>query len=292
MKKIFWISLFSNVLLLVGLVWFWSHSSSTEEKLIFKTLKTSYQEYLKKANLAFFEKNYQKSFMYYSLVDSLTIDTLDLEVKAKYYVQSQEVIKGNLDSLKYILKVAYTGSMEKEEALRKLQEEIVERDRQIDTLHHQLDETNIALHDIEEVNQTLSHRLEQTAEDKYQVLDFTNKENTSIRYYGRVENDKANGFGIGIFETGGIYEGNWKNNLPNGKGRYEWKNEDVYEGNYVEGRREGYGVYIFSSQIRYEGDWVNNLREGRGKMYSPEGQLLLDGDWMKDKFQKNKKKKD
>ena len=43
-------------------------------------------------------------------------------------------------------------------------------------------------------------------------------------------------------------------------------------------------LLLYALQNREKSDWVNNLREGRGKMYSPEVQLLLDGDWMKDKF--------
>ena len=63
------------------------------------------------------------------------------------------------------------------------------------------------------------------------------------QYEGEYANDKFEGKGKYIYETGNYYIGEWKNGLRNGKGILYYKN----------------------GNIKYEGDWINDKFKGNGK---------------------------
>jgi predicted transcriptional regulator len=89
-------------------------------------------------------------------------------------------------------------------------------------------------------------------EDNIKVLEFT-KDGNLVYYIGRKKGGKANGLGVGIWSTGGVYKGEWKDNLRHGKGRYKWKDGEVYEGDFYEGKRTGKGKYIWNDGSYYIG---------------------------------------
>jgi hypothetical protein len=80
--------------------------------------------------------------------------------------------------------------------------------------------------------------------------------------------------------------GNWKDNVRHGQGRYRWENGHVYVGTFVEGKREGEGTYLFDTGEKYVGDWKNDLRHGKGGFYDKNGNLLFEGLWVKDRYDK------
>lgn len=121
-------------------------------------------------------------------------------------------------------------------------------------------------------------------EKKYAQLNFKNAAGLSIRYFGETTDGKADGFGMGVVSSKGIYEGNWGNNQRHGQGIYTWANGDRYEGQFVADKKDGFGIYYFSSGERYEGEWKNDLREGLGSMYDKTGKILLSGEWKADKL--------
>jgi hypothetical protein len=114
-------------------------------------------------------------------------------------------------------------------------------------------------------------------------LSFKNEMGKEVSYYGKVLNGKANGYGVGIYDNKGIYQGEWRNNVRHGRGKYIWNNGDQYIGEYAEGKREGAGNYYFVSGERYEGGWKSDVRNGYGIFYAKDGSILLKGEWENDK---------
>lgn len=131
--------------------------------------------------------------------------------------------------------------------------------------------------------QELKKSLQSTQENLPVSIEFVNRKGVKVSYFGEVKNGKANGYGVGFYEGGGVYRGFWMENMRHGQGMYTWKNGDTYEGNYSQGERDGFGIYTFVSGEKYRGDWKSDVREGYGELWSPDGQLQWKGQWQKDK---------
>lgn len=117
-----------------------------------------------------------------------------------------------------------------------------------------------------------------------QVLVVNNPDGATIHYLGETKNNKAHGFGTGIWEhSGGVYKGEWADNQRHGQGTYTWSDGERYEGEFNRDKREGTGIYNWPSGERYEGTWKNNKRNGRGILYDPDGNISYDGLWEDDK---------
>jgi hypothetical protein len=119
--------------------------------------------------------------------------------------------------------------------------------------------------------------------EKVRVITFKSTSGKKIHYLGEVEDDKANGGGVGIWETGSLYRGNWKDNVRHGKGIFEWADGQKYDGDYKDGKRHGTGTYFWPSGERYEGEWVNDKRNGMGTLYDPDSNIRYKGEWVDDK---------
>ncbi len=137
----------------------------------------------------------------------------------------------------------------------------------------------------------LQHKLDQKKEqlkerENVQVITFESSKGKKVHYLGEIENGKANGGGIGIWSTGGMYQGDWKDNQRHGEGRYEWSNNHVYEGEFKNDIREGEGTYYWPSGERYEGEWSNDRRNGEGTLYNKDGNIQYEGKWKKDEIVK------
>jgi len=138
------------------------------------------------------------------------------------------------------------------------------------------------------LNETIDKKEKQlNRKEKIKVLSFNNLKGGKIHYLGEVENEKANGGGIGIWTTGSIYKGEWKNNLRHGKGTFEWADGEKYEGEYVNDIRNGKGTYIWPSGERYVGAWKNDKRNGFGTLYDRDSNIRFEGEWIDDKPQKD-----
>lgn len=116
------------------------------------------------------------------------------------------------------------------------------------------------------------------------ILNLTSSKGKKFQYIGQTKNGNAEGFGVGIFETGSIYKGYWKNNLRNGKGIFTWKDEEHYEGEFLEDKRNGYGEYHWKNGEVYKGMWKNDKRHGEGKLYKKNGKLKKEGNWENDEL--------
>ncbi len=123
--------------------------------------------------------------------------------------------------------------------------------------------------------------------DLVQVISFKNENGKTIHYLGEVSNGKANGGGVGIWNTGSIYRGDWKNNQRHGKGTFEWADGEKYVGEYRNDKRHGEGAYYWPSGERYQGEWDNDRRTGYGTLYDQDGNIRYEGSWKDDKPNKN-----
>lgn len=167
-------------------------------------------------------------------------------------------------------------------AERSLGEEIKLRDSLMRLSHTEI---NILIMETEQLRDSLAQAFEEMQHIAESVgeLEFETGDGTPVYYAGDIENGKANGYGYGLFGTGGIYAGEWKDNKRHGKGKYTWTDGSIYVGEYVDGRREGQGTYYFASGEKYVGEWDDNKRSGQGAMYGEEGELILSGTWEDDK---------
>lgn len=132
-------------------------------------------------------------------------------------------------------------------------------------------------------NELISKNSDQKKNQNVQVISFKNSNGKTIHYLGEISNNKANGGGVGIWNTGSIYRGEWKNNMRQGKGTYEWNDGQKYIGEYNEDKREGEGTYYWPSGERYEGEWKDDKRNGYGILYDIDGNIRFEGGWKDDK---------
>jgi len=114
---------------------------------------------------------------------------------------------------------------------------------------------------------------------------FKSSKGVKIEYAGQVVNGKANGYGVGLFESGGVYKGSWQNNKRHGKGVYTWKDGEKYDGDFVDDKREGFGIYTWKNGEKYEGQWKNDMRDGKGTIYKANGEIKIAGLFVKDNLQ-------
>lgn len=116
-------------------------------------------------------------------------------------------------------------------------------------------------------------------------LNFKSVTGVTIFYVGEINaENKAEGQGVALWETGHRYEGSWLNGLKHGQGIYYYKNGDRYEGNYEKNLRNGFGTYYFVNGDCYSGEWKDDQRNGLGKIITSKGQVKQEGNWIKDKF--------
>ena len=117
-----------------------------------------------------------------------------------------------------------------------------------------------------------------------EYLRFTNRKGSQMHYVGQVKNDKANGFGVALLNTGSRYEGEWKDNQRHGKGTYYWSDGEYYVGEYLNDKRNGEGTYYWPNGEKYTGHWKDDKRSGEGIFYGKDGEIIADGIWQDDKL--------
>ena len=94
-----------------------------------------------------------------------------------------------------------------------------------------------------------------------------------------------------IWKDGKYYLGQFKEHLPHGNGiQYDANNKILYKGDFIKGKFEGKGqfFYIYDDHDDYsaycEGQFKNGLLHGKGKIYYKNGNIKVDGNWIKDKL--------
>ncbi|MCK8522318.1 hypothetical protein M0D21_12100 [Aquimarina sp. D1M17] len=154
--------------------------------------------------------------------------------------------------------------------------------RAYDSLSFALEKTKVQLNRIKK-------QLKKRSYGEY--LTFRNPKKHVLHYVGQVNNAKANGFGIALFDTGSRYEGEWKNNLRHGEGAFYWPDGERYQGEYVDDLRNGIGTYSWPNGEKYIGNWKNDQRDGEGVFYGKDGEVVTSGVWKKDKLVEEHKDK-
>ncbi len=210
----------------------------------------------------------------------------------------------------YIKKIAETENFQTNDAYRlksKLINEVLSLKKSIKTLSKQesiykqsydsvieisensIDSLKLELANAEVDKYYLEEKLEKITAEKSkksfgEYLTFKTTKGKSLHYIGEVKDDKANGYGIAILETGSRYEGEWKDNMRHGNGEFYWDDGESYKGNYKNDLRDGYGVYIFKNGQKYVGQWEADMRDGMGKFFGENGKLIAEGEWEKDQL--------
>ncbi|WP_344820933.1 hypothetical protein [Aquimarina gracilis] len=155
--------------------------------------------------------------------------------------------------------------------------------RRYDSLNFVLEKTRVQL-------SRMKKQLQKKSGGQY--LTFKNTKKHKLHYVGQVRNNKANGYGIALFDTGSRYEGEWQDNLRHGEGSFYWPDGESYQGEYQNDRRNGMGTYFWPNGEKYTGHWKNDQRDGEGVFYGKDGKIVTQGVWKDDKLiEENKDKK-
>lgn len=112
----------------------------------------------------------------------------------------------------------------------------------------------------------------------------TGKKNEEVIYLGGTHNGKAEGFGIGVWRSGSVYEGDWVGGQRHGEGVFQWADGERYEGGYINDKRTGQGTYHWQNGQRWTGQWENDMRHGPGVLYETNGKVRVEGTWQKDRL--------
>jgi hypothetical protein len=110
----------------------------------------------------------------------------------------------------------------------------------------------------------------------------------NIHYFGELEEGKASGHGVGVWENQSFYEGQWKNNMRHGLGKFTTEKGEIYEGEYQNNKRNGKGTYVFRNGDYYTGEWKDSGRSGFGTVISAKGDTLVHGFWENDRFDRRR----
>lgn len=122
---------------------------------------------------------------------------------------------------------------------------------------------------------------------KIDTLSTKSPRGDTIFYYGKINQETPNGYGIGFYVEKGYFIGEWKGNLRHGKGKHFYKDGAVYEGFFENDKREGFGVYHFSKNEFYEGLWQNDFMHGEGKIIGKKNKPI-EGVWENGKLSSKK----
>jgi hypothetical protein len=239
-----------------------------------------------KADQLFIEGEFDQSLALYRTLED--IDSL------KHLVRGREAIARAFqeDKTKALaLVVSQQREAELEQAVDSLKQEILlaeksflESQRNVQADRHKLE---LRLLEMEKAVERERKEADEIRQNR-NLITFRSASGNKVHYLGDMENDRANGYGIGIWDTGGVYKGEWVNNQRWGKGRYDWADGEWYVGEFKGDMRNGTGTYYFKNGERYEGQWKDNKRHGQGVVYDKNNVVLNEGVWTNDSFASNK----
>jgi hypothetical protein len=277
------------LLVLLGILIHTFSQNNTQVEQLEKSYQDSllYYRTLSAANASLFEKEYAQALAGYLHADSLAVGEHRWQELATLHI---DLINKGADSLHNLKNTtAHLNKM-----LSQMGDRTATMQGVLDSMFYRVEKDSLQLNaftvynhllsaDIQDLKAELNH-----LSNAYGKLAFHTPEGKAVNYFGEISNGRAWGYGMGILDTRGIYEGHWKNNARHGSGSYTWANGDRYEGSFVEGKREGHGIYYFASGEKYVGEWRNDVREGKGVFYDKDGSVLLEGNWQNDKYLRNK----
>lgn len=229
---------------------------------------------IEKIDSLLFKGNYTKAL---SFVDSI-MKNGDLKSDAQINLRFQ-LLQDILDLKK---KIKLSANKEKPNKIS-VDSLLNAKDTKIDSLKLAMVNMKVDLYFLEEKIDSMKVNKSKKTYGEY--LTFSTTKGKTLHYVGEVKDNKANGYGIAILETGSRYEGNWKNSKRHGKGKFYWDDGEHYEGQYEYDLRQGYGTYFWNNGEKYIGEWKNDMRDGQGKFFSEDGSIIAEGIWQKDKLE-------
>lgn len=182
---------------------------------------------------------------------------------------------------------------------RELSSKLLEKRQQIDSLGEQLataqrqrstqvDSMRFALEKAQMHNEVLQSQVANLVRVGY--LTFTNQGGEQVYYVGEVSDQQANGWGVGLSESGIRYEGEWKDNQHHGQGVLHWPDQEYYEGSFRANERHGHGNYYWPDGEMFSGEWKDDQRNGPGVFYDEDGNIMTQGTWQDNELVKVKVK--
>lgn len=221
-----------------------------------------------------------------SNIDSLLIQGQYSEAFNQYRSLENDTLLSNMYDLDFRIKMS--KQLAQLSIKPKLGETEAQNDQKLDSLETMLNQkessntSDLELKKAKQEIRRLKSQLSSSNSNDYLV--FKTSKGTKLHYIGGVKNNKANGYGIAIFETGSRYEGQWSDNLRHGEGKFYWNDGEIYEGRYRNDKRDGFGIYFWENGEKYVGDWKQDRRDGEGKFYNKRGKLKASGLWKDDEL--------
>ncbi|WP_422351595.1 hypothetical protein [Flagellimonas sp.] len=226
-----------------------------------------------------------------SEIDAMIIDGDDYSQALKAYQEKyEEHLLAEESELK--LRIALTQKMMALKMQPKQNDEVLDLQRQLDSLTtilesapkeiHQYDSLNFALEKSKVQIARMQKKLRRKASGEY--LTFTNSKGSLMHYVGQVKDGKANGYGVAILNTGSRYVGEWKDNQRHGEGAFYWPDGQHYTGSYVNDKRSGKGTYHWPNGEKFVGLWKDDERMGEGAFYGEKGDIVASGVWENDEL--------
>jgi hypothetical protein len=253
--------------------------ASTEQRYQVVNDSLHYYKYTSIGDSLLIGEDYEGALEYFRKADNI----FEQEDLLKEKIEMAMQVKSKSDRLRLLSNRIENIQDDKLMTERTLGEEISMRDS---LMRLSNTEINILLLEAEQLKDSLAraHREMERLAESLGKVEFETANGVSVYYAGDIRNGEANGFGYGLFGTGGIYSGEWKNNYRHGEGKYIWKDGNIYVGEYKEGKRHGMGTYYFTSGEKYVGEWKENKRSGKGTLYGKEGEVVLSGRWENDQI--------
>ena len=115
-----------------------------------------------------------------------------------------------------------------------------------------------------EINNSTTSVVTSTNSTSNKESETTTKVNSDGVFWGKVVNDKREGFGVFQYNDLHLFEGNYSNDLKNGFGTFYFSNGDKYEGNWVDDKRSGQGTYFFNNGDRFVGQFIDGKKTDNG----------------------------
>ncbi|MFA9187542.1 hypothetical protein AAGV33_03385 [Flavobacterium sp. FBOR7N2.3] len=262
------IILSSVILALLLLIWFQHHQYNKKDELQKEAYQKLVLENKKTDSLCHYYQTVQKA-QYYFLKneDSLAIEILKPYGKLPDSIQNLIQHTRRFKTLNSVVEKSYQPT---------IHELSQDKNDWVDVV---LAENSIVKSELALVKQELDELKTPKA-----MLDLVSSKGVKFQYIGQFKRGNANGYGIGLFESGSVYKGFWKDNKRQGKGVFTWKDGERYEGNYVEDKRDGEGNYYWKNGEIFKGQWQDDKRNGPGKLFKKNGKLKKEGIWINDEF--------
>ncbi len=169
----------------------------------------------------------------------------------------------------------YKAALDSLDSVQSSRLDINEEINRYDSLNFALEKARVQL-------KSMRSQLQKKSFGEY--LNFESSKKNQMHYVGQVKNNKANGVGVAILDTGSRYEGEWKENKRHGEGTFYWPDGEYYVGSYIDDKRNGMGTYFWPNGEKYVGQWKDDKRNGKGVFYGEDGEEITKGIWKNDKL--------